>query len=97
MADCTVVTEYSEVGSRKPQKLRIDQGPDVPDKDLLMERILDGLRATPKGEVLKRIAALPDIRRGKVVNIRRQLAVGNYKVAGRLNRVMDRLLAIITG
>ena len=97
MADCAVATEYPEVGNRQPQKSRNGQAPDVPDKDLLMEQILDGLRATPQGEVLKRIATLPNIRRGKVLNIRRQLSVGTYKVAGRLDRVMDRVLATISG
>jgi hypothetical protein len=98
MADCAVVTGYSETGNRDPKKLRNDEEPEItPDKDLLMEQILDGLRATPQREVLKRIAILPDIRRGKVVNIRRQLTVGTYKVAGRLDRVIDRILAIITG
>ncbi len=98
MANYAVATECPEVEHRKPQKIRNDQEPDlVPDEDLLMEQILDGLRTTPLGEVLKRIAALPDIRRGKVLNIRRQLTVETYKVAKRLDRAIDRVLAKVTG
>jgi hypothetical protein len=97
MADCTVVTKDPEAGNRKSQILRNDQKPDAPDQDILMEQILVDLRTTPQGRVLKRIATLSDIRRGKVLNIRRQLTVGTYKVAKRLDRVMDRLLAIISG
>ena len=98
MAKCATATECPAVEHRKPQKFQKDQKPCiVPDRDLLMKRILDSLRATPPGEVLKRLAALPDIRRGKVLNIRHQLAAGTYKVTGRLNRVIDRVLAIITG
>ena len=39
----------------------------APDKDLVMEQILDNIHNTPIGQVLKKIASLPEIRREKVV------------------------------
>jgi hypothetical protein len=60
--------------------------------DPLMEQILENMDMTPPEEVLKRIASLPDIRRGKVLDIRRQLREGTYEVAGRLDRALDRVL-----
>ena len=57
-----------------------------------MAQILEDLSTTPPEEVLKRIASLPDIRRGKVLSIRRQLTEETYEVAGRLDGVIDRVL-----
>ena len=78
---------------RRPQDARNAQGRDAPPMgDPLMERILENMDLTPPEEVLKRIASLPDSRRGKVLDIRRQLAQGTYDVAGRLDWAMDRVL-----
>ena len=57
-----------------------------------MEQILEDLSTTPPEEVLKKIASLSDIRRGKVLDIRRRLTEGTYDVAGRLDMAMDRVL-----
>ena len=57
-----------------------------------MEQILEDLNTTPPEEVLQRIASSPDIRRGKVLTIRRRITEGTYEVAGRLDRVIDRVL-----
>ena len=67
-----------------------------PNRDALMERILHNMNITPQEEVLKRIASLPDIRRGKVLRIRRQVTDGTYRVAGRLDEAMDHVLEAIT-
>ena len=42
------------------------------DKDLVMEQILDNIHGTPLGQVLKKIASLPEIRRKKRPNSRRK-------------------------
>jgi len=78
---------------RKPQDATNAQGRDAaPRGDPLLEQILENMDMTPPEEVLKRIASLPDSRRGKVLDIRRWLAEGTYDVAGRLDRAMDRVL-----
>ncbi|MFC1652898.1 hypothetical protein ACFL3F_04175 [Planctomycetota bacterium] len=61
-----------------------------------MEQRLKDSRSTPQVEVLKRVGALPEIRRGKVLNICRQITQGTYEVTGRLERVIDRVLEAIT-
>jgi hypothetical protein len=45
----------------------------APDEDFTMEQILDNINNTPLGQVLKRIATLPEIRKEKVLRVRRQL------------------------
>jgi hypothetical protein len=45
---------------------------------------------------LKRIASLPPIGQGKVLDIRRQIAEGTYDVGDRLDKAMDRVLVAIT-
>jgi hypothetical protein len=78
---------------RKPQDAKNAQGRDAaPMGDPLLEQILENMDMTPPEEVLQRIASLPDIRRGKVLDIRRRLREGTYEVAGRLDRAMDRVL-----
>jgi hypothetical protein len=61
-----------------------------------MEQILENMNRTPWEEVLKRIASSPHIRRGKVTNIRRQIAKGTYEVGDRLDGAIDRLLEVLT-
>jgi hypothetical protein len=62
----------------------------------LMERILENMGSTPWEEVLQRIASAPDIRRGKVLSIRRQITEGTYEVEHRLDGAIDRVLEAIT-
>jgi anti-sigma28 factor (negative regulator of flagellin synthesis) len=62
----------------------------------LTGQILESINTTPQEKVLQRIASLSPIRRGKVPDIRRQIADGSYKVADRLDRVMGRILEAIT-
>ena len=93
MARIAAVLELQPADPRKSQEARNDQGrPTPPDGDGLMEQILEDLNATPPEEVLQRIASLPHIRRDKVLTIRRQITEGTYEVAGRLDRVIDRVL-----
>jgi hypothetical protein len=60
-----------------------------------MERILENLRSTPQVDLLKRIASLPEIRRGKVLNIRRRITKGIYPVEDRLGKAIGRILEAI--
>ncbi len=64
--------------------------------DLLMEEILQNLNTTPIGQVLKRIASLPEVRKDKVLNVRRQLTDGKYELSERLNIALDKVLEDLT-
>jgi hypothetical protein len=82
---------------RESQDATNDRWRDTPPNgDVLMERILGKMNATPQEEVLKRIASLPNIRQGKVLRVRRQVTDGTYEVVDRLNRVIDGVLEAIT-
>ncbi|UCG48143.1 MAG: flagellar biosynthesis anti-sigma factor FlgM [Phycisphaerales bacterium] len=64
--------------------------------DLTMEQILENINATPIGQVLKRIASLPEVRKEKVLNVRRQLTEGKYDINERLDVALDRVLEDLT-
>jgi negative regulator of flagellin synthesis FlgM len=61
-----------------------------------MEQILDNINATPIGQVLRKIASLPEIRREKVLDVRRQLTEGNYNLDERLDIALDKVLEQLT-
>ena len=62
------------------------------DKDVIMEQILENINRTPLGQVLKRIACLPEVRQQKVLRLRRQITAGRYDLTERLDEVVDRVL-----
>jgi hypothetical protein len=62
------------------------------DDDLIMEKILDNMNNTPLGQVLKKIACLPEVRRQKVLTVRRQLTEGQYDINARLDVALDKVL-----
>lgn len=62
------------------------------DKDLIMEQILDNINQTPLGQVLKKIASLPEIRQQKVLHLRRQITTGRYDLTERLDEVLDKVM-----
>lgn len=68
----------------------------TPDKDLVMEQILENIHGTPIGQVLKKIASLPEIRREKVLNLRREITEGRYDLTERLDLALDRVLEDLT-
>ena len=68
----------------------------TPDEDAFMEEILENLNTTPIGQVLKKIAALPEVRKDKVLSVRRQLTDGKYDLNERLNLAMDKVLEDLT-
>ncbi|HPD45811.1 MAG TPA: flagellar biosynthesis anti-sigma factor FlgM [Anaerohalosphaeraceae bacterium] len=48
--------------------------------------------ATPLGQLLKLISALPDIRHDKVETLRRQIGHGEYDVNTNLDAALDKVL-----
>jgi len=97
MTTTTTVMKLQLADPRRAQDAKNDQGRDTPpNSDMLMERILGNMKATPQEEALKRIASLPDIRRGKVLRIHRQVTEGSYQIANRLDETMDHVLEAIT-
>ncbi len=68
----------------------------APDEDFTMEQILDNINNTPLGQVLKKIAMLPEIRKEKVLRVRRQLTEGKYDLSTRLDVALDKVLEDLT-
>ena len=68
----------------------------VPEEDLIMEQILKNITTTPIGQVLKKIASLPEVRQEKILNLRRQLTEGKYNLNERLDVVLDKVLEELT-
>ena len=68
----------------------------APDRDLLMEQILENINTTPIGQVLKRIASLPEVRQEKVLEVRRRLTEGRYDLNQRLDVALDKVLEDLT-
>ena len=66
------------------------------DEDLLMEQILENINSTSIGQVLKKIASLPEARREKVLDLRRQLTEGKYNLNERLDIALDKFLEDLT-
>ena len=64
----------------------------APDEDLIMEQILENISTTPIGQVLNKIASLPEVRTEKVLNVRRQLTEGKYNLNERLDVALDKAL-----
>jgi hypothetical protein len=59
--------------------------------DRTMEDILDNLNHTPIGSVLKRIASMPEVRRKKVLDVRRQISKGKYSLNERLDMALEKV------
>lgn len=68
----------------------------VGEDDLLMEQILENINRTPIGQVLKKIACLPEVRKEKVLDVREQLNKGEYNLNERLNIALDKVLEDLT-
>jgi hypothetical protein len=68
----------------------------VAEQDLLMEQILENINTTPIGQVLKKIASLPEVRKEKVLDLRQRLSKGNYQLNERLDAALDRVLEDLT-
>ena len=68
----------------------------IAEQDLLMEQILENINTTPIGQVLKKIASLPEVRKEKVLDLRQQLSKGKYRLNERLDVALDRVLEDLT-
>ena len=68
----------------------------VGNEDLIMEQILENINTTPIGQVLKKIASLPEIRKEKVLDVRQRLTKGQYDLNERLDIVLDKVLEDLT-
>jgi predicted XRE-type DNA-binding protein len=68
----------------------------IAEQDLLMEQILENINTTPIGQVLKKIATLPEVRKEKVLDLRQQLSKGKYRLNERLDVALDRVLEDLT-
>ena len=68
----------------------------APDNDMMMEQILDNINTTPIGQVLRKIASLPEVRKEKVLDVRRQLTEGKYDLDERLDVALDKVLEYLT-
>ena len=66
------------------------------DQDLVMEQILENINTTPIGQVLKKIASLPEIRRQKVLDVRQRITTGQYELNERLDVALDKVLEDLT-
>jgi hypothetical protein len=66
------------------------------DQDWLMEQILENINNTPVGQVLKKIASLPEVRRKKILDIRQRLTEGQYDLEEGLDAALDRVLEELT-
>jgi hypothetical protein len=66
------------------------------DEDAVMEQILENIQNTPLGVVLKRIASLPEVRREKVLQVRRQLTSGRYDLIKHLDQALEKVLDDLT-
>jgi len=65
-------------------------------QDMLMEQILENINHTPLGQVLKRIAELPEVRQEKVLDVRNQITKGKYNLNERLDFAVDKVLEDLT-
>ena len=68
----------------------------IPDEDLLMEQILENINTTPIGQVLKKIASLPEVRKEKVLDVRQRLTEGKYDLNERLDIALEKVLDDLT-
>lgn len=66
------------------------------DEDMVMEQILENMNSTPIGQVLKKIAFLPEVRKDKVLDVRQQITAGKYDIGDRLDAALDKVLEELT-
>jgi len=99
MATSTLVErpELQYTGLCTPRDAANDLGGgSSPNDTVAMERLLENMKSRPWEQVVKGVATVPDIRRGKVLNIRRQIVQGIYNMEDRLERAADRVLQEIS-
>ncbi len=60
--------------------------------DCKAEEILQAGSKTPLGQLLVKMSKLPEVRFEKVLNVRRQICRGQYKLDEKLDGTIDRIL-----
>ena len=92
------MSDFDSNSRFKGQNRQVDTVDDnlAPDKDFIMEQILENLNTTPIGKVLKKIASLPDGRKEKVLDVRQQLTEGKYEFNEYLDVALDKVLEDLT-
>ena len=92
------MSDFDSSSRIKGQNRQVDTVDDslAPDKDFIMEQILENLNTTPIGKVLKKIASLPDGRKEKVLDVRQQLTEGKYEFNEYLDVALDKVLEDLT-
>ena len=90
--------DFDSISRFKGQKRHVNPVEDslAPDKDLIMEQILENLNTTPIGQVLKKISSLPEVRKEKILDVRQQLTEGKYALNEHLDVALDRVLEDLT-
>ena len=73
-----------------------ERGSLAPDEDIIMEQIIENIHTTPIGQLLKKIASLPEVRQEKILDVRQQLTEGKYDLNERLDVAIDRVLEHLT-
>lgn len=68
----------------------------IAENDIVIEQIIENVNNTPLGQVLKRIANLPEMRQKKVLDVRHSLAEGQYDFNNRLDIALDKVLEELT-
>jgi hypothetical protein len=92
------MSDFDSSSRTKGENRQVDTVDDslAPDKDFIMEQILENLNTTPIGKVLKKIASLPNGRREKVLDVRQQLTEGKYEFNEYLDVALDKVLEDLT-
>jgi anti-sigma28 factor (negative regulator of flagellin synthesis) len=97
MATIAAATKLQRTDRRRSRNAGNDRGRHTsPNGGVLLEQILENMNATPREEVLRRIASLSDAEQDKVLDLRRRITEGTYEVVYRLDKVVDRVLEAIT-
>jgi hypothetical protein len=60
--------------------------------DLRTEELLQAGAKTPLGQLLEKVAKLPEVRLEKIFTVRRQICLGKYQLDEKLDATIDKLL-----
>lgn len=65
------------------------------ENDVLAEEILENMNSTPLGQVLMKIACMPEVRQKKVLSLRSQICDGSYDENDHIDSVLEKVLGEI--
>ncbi len=92
MSDFDTSDRYDELVSSE----QFDSQGLAGNEDMILEQVLENINNTPIGQVLKKIASLPEVRKKKVLDVRQQLTEGHYNLNERLDFALDKVLEDLT-